>query len=179
MRSSAIDGRSRDSGRGSRMCSTRSHSQRKSFRDLRTGRRTSGSPLSAASGIGDSGYEPIFLVGVAFLLGLFRAAVSRTLETAQNQSADTTIEGRLRVSNNYRGITLSERRQSTCAAKLEPNTRLLKLALKRSNVVPTNDRYDETFALLPWLLQSHASMRTVASAFLTSFRPIRRHGAAD
>jgi hypothetical protein len=81
-RSSATDGRSWDSGRGSRMCSTRNHIQRRNFPDLRMDRKTTGSSLWAASDISDNEYERVPPAGRAFRLALARAAVFHSLEIA-------------------------------------------------------------------------------------------------
>jgi len=40
--------------------------------------------------------------------------------------------------------------------------------VKRSNTLPSDDRYEETFAPMPLLLQGYASIDTVSSVFLVA-----------
>jgi hypothetical protein len=42
------------------------------------------------------------------------------------------------------------------------------LVVKRSNTLPSDDRYEETFAPMPSLLQGYASIDTVSSVFLVA-----------
>ena len=67
-----------------------------------------------------------------------------------------------------RGITPPERRQSSCALKRPMDELLPPLDVKRSNNLPSDDRYEETFALMPSLLQGYASIDTVSSVFLVA-----------
>jgi hypothetical protein len=60
-----------------------------------------------------------------------------------------------------RGATLPERRQSSCALKLQRTKGFVQLRVKRSNIVPSVDRYNETVALLPSFLQRRPSIDTM------------------
>jgi hypothetical protein len=42
------------------------------------------------------------------------------------------------------------------------------LVVKRSNTLPSDDRYEEAFAPMPSLLQGYASIDTVSSVFLVA-----------
>jgi hypothetical protein len=67
-----------------------------------------------------------------------------------------------------RGITPPERRQSSCALKRPMDELLSSLVVKRSNTLPSDDRYEETFAPMPSLLQGYASIGTVSSVFFVA-----------
>jgi len=65
-----------------------------------------------------------------------------------------------------RGMILPEQRQSSRALTRPMDELLLPRMVKRSNLLPRDDRYDETSAPMPSLLQGHASIDTVPLHFL-------------
>jgi hypothetical protein len=68
--------------------------------------------------------------------------------------------------NSERGITLTEQRQSSRALKRQTGESHVQLPMKKVRQCAKGDQYDETFALLPSLLQGHASLDRVLPVFL-------------
>jgi hypothetical protein len=71
-------------------------------------------------------------------------------------------------SNSDRGATLPERSQSVFALKREAEQVFSKITCEKFKHRAERREYDETFALLPSLLQGCTSIETVSSGFLVA-----------